>query len=67
MVSLSSLRLIRAKARGENIEVLLDGKRLFQVQDAGLLLEGRVGLCAWEGPCQFHWLRVKKLEKDDGP
>lgn len=57
-------RVVRAEARGENIEVFLDGKRVFEVKDAGLLLPGHVGLSAREGPCQFYWLKVKKLEKD---
>jgi len=57
-------RVVRVEARGENIEVFLDGKHLFEVKDAGLLLPGHVGLCAREGPCQFYWLKVKKLEGD---
>jgi hypothetical protein len=57
-------RVVRVEARGESIEVSLDGQRLFEMKDAALFLPGHIGLCAREGPCQFYWLRVKRLEKD---
>jgi hypothetical protein len=55
--------VLRIEARGDTITVDFDGDRLFDTRDSLLPGPGGIGLCGREGPCRFHELRVKRLDK----
>lgn len=51
---------LRVDAKGDRIQVYVDGQALSELRDDSLTAGGRVGIRALEGPCKFSGLRVSK-------
>lgn len=57
------LHVLRADVRANRIGVRFDNEPLFSVQDTLLMMPGRVGVRACQGPCRFHEVRIRPRDK----
>ncbi|NUM54324.1 MAG: hypothetical protein HUU46_11820 [Candidatus Hydrogenedentes bacterium] len=51
---------LRVEAKGDRIQVYVDGQPLSELRDDSLTAAGRAGIRALEGPCKFSGLRASE-------